>query len=97
MLDCYLTISPHINPLSLWLQKEEERLRASIRRESQQRRVREKAHQRGLSGNYLEGDYDDDDEEGGVSIKALKEKYKGGAKRKYACSNSPAYSHLLDL
>ena len=63
-------------------QKEEERLRASIRRESQQRRVREKAHQRGLSSNFLEGEYDEDDDEGGVSIKALKEKYKGSSKRK---------------
>ncbi|XP_048338103.1 RNA polymerase-associated protein LEO1 [Sphaerodactylus townsendi] len=36
------------------IKKEEERLRASIRRESQQRRMREKQHQRGLSASYLE-------------------------------------------
>lgn len=60
-------------------QREEERLRASIRRENQQRRVREKSHSRGLSASYLEpdgGDYDDD-EEAGISITAIK-KGKGG-------------------
>ena len=61
-------------------QKEEERLRASIRRESQQRRMREKQHQRGLSSSYLEPDrYDDDDDgEEAVSLAAIKSKYKGG-------------------
>ena len=70
------------------LQKEEERLRASIRRESQQRRVREKAHQRGLNANYLVGEgeeEDDEDDENSFSISALKDKYKkggAGGKRK---------------
>lgn len=64
----------------LFLQKEEERLRASIRRESQQRRMREKQHQRGLSSSYLEPDrYDDEDEgEEAISLAAIKSKYKGG-------------------
>ena len=56
-------------------------MRASIRRESQQRRVREKAHQRGLNANYLEGEYEedgDDDDENSFSIGALKDKYKKG-------------------
>ena len=62
------------------MQKEEERLRASIRRESQQRRMREKQHQRGLSAGYLEPDRYDDDEEGeeAISLAAIKSKYKGG-------------------
>lgn len=61
-------------------QKEEERLRASIRRESQQRRMREKQHQRGLSSSYLEPDRYDDEEEGeeAISLAAIKSKYKGG-------------------
>lgn len=61
-------------------QKEEERLRASIRRESQQRRMREKQHQRGLSANYLEPDrYDEEDEgEEAISLAAIKNRYKGG-------------------
>lgn len=68
---------------SLWClswQKEEERLRASIRRESQQRRMREKQHQRGLSSSYLEPDRYDDEEEGeeAISLAAIKSKYKGG-------------------
>ena len=64
-------------------QKEEERLRASIRRESQQKRIRERAHQRGLSGGYLEGEagaggYDDDEDDAEVSIAAMKKQYKAG-------------------
>lgn len=61
-------------------QKEEERLRASIRRESQQRRMREKQHQRGLSASYLEPDrYDEEDEgEEAISLAAIKNRYKGG-------------------
>ncbi|ELU09383.1 hypothetical protein CAPTEDRAFT_221877 [Capitella teleta] len=58
------------------IKKEEERLRASIRRESQQRRIRERAHQRGLNPNYLE----DDDDENGISLSAIKHKYKQSAK-----------------
>ncbi|ROJ25300.1 RNA polymerase-associated protein LEO1 [Anabarilius grahami] len=63
--------------------KEEERLRASIRRESQQRRMREKQHQRGLNAGYLEPDRYDEDEEGeeSISLAAIKSKYKGGGLR----------------
>lgn len=64
-------------------QKEEERLRASIRRESQQRRMREKQHQRGLSAGYLEPDRYEEDEEGeeSISLSAIKSKYKSGGLR----------------
>ena len=40
----------------LVVQREEEKLRAAIRRESQQRRVRERHTQRGLTASYLEPD-----------------------------------------
>ncbi|XP_017574991.2 RNA polymerase-associated protein LEO1 [Pygocentrus nattereri] len=65
------------------IKKEEERLRASIRRESQQRRMREKQHQRGLSAGYLEPDRYEEDEEGeeSISLAAIKNKYKGGGLR----------------
>lgn len=65
------------------IKKEEERLRASIRRESQQRRMREKQHQRGLSAGYLEPDRYEEDEEGeeSISLSAIKSKYKGGGLR----------------
>ncbi|XP_067275788.1 RNA polymerase-associated protein LEO1 [Pseudorasbora parva] len=65
------------------IKKEEERLRASIRRESQQRRMREKQHQRGLNAGYLEPDRYDEDEEGdeAISLAAIKSKYKGGGLR----------------
>ncbi|XP_028812376.1 RNA polymerase-associated protein LEO1 [Denticeps clupeoides] len=62
------------------IKKEEERLRASIRRESQQRRMRERQHQRGLSAGYLEPDRYEEDEDGeeSISLAAIKSKYKGG-------------------
>jgi len=67
-------------------QKEDERLRASIRRESQQRRMRERANQRGMSTSYLEGNYDNDDDNA-VSISAIKKRYKQDtAKRTRSCS-----------
>uniref|UniRef100_A0A3Q1ISE8 RNA polymerase-associated protein LEO1 n=1 Tax=Anabas testudineus TaxID=64144 RepID=A0A3Q1ISE8_ANATE len=66
------------------IKKEEERLRASIRRESQQRRMREKQHQRGLSSSYLEPDRYDDEEEGeeAISLAAIKNKFKGGGEER---------------
>ena len=56
-------------------QKEEERLRASIRREAQQKRVKERGHGRAINTSYLEGDNDDDDDPS-VSIGALKRAFK---------------------
>ena len=54
-------------------------MRASIRRESQQRRMREKQHQRGLSASYLEPDRYDEEEEGeeSISLAAIKTDTKG--------------------
>ncbi|KAH8022621.1 hypothetical protein HPB51_000921 [Rhipicephalus microplus] len=56
------------------IKKEEDRLRASIRRESKQRRLREKSHSRGLSAAYLEADEDD----AAISLSAIKSKYRRG-------------------
>lgn len=47
-----------------------------MRRENKQRRVREKASSRGLTANYLEPDAYDEDEEGGISLAAIKNKFK---------------------
>ncbi|POI27821.1 hypothetical protein CIB84_008428, partial [Bambusicola thoracicus] len=68
------------------IKKEEERLRASIRRESQQRRMREKQHQRGLSANYLEPDRYEEEDEGddAISLAAIKNRYKGGIREERA-------------
>ena len=63
-------------------QKEEERLKASIRRESQQRRVRERAHQRGVNTNYLEGDYEEEEDDNEISLANIKKQFKPGAKRR---------------
>uniref|UniRef100_UPI00358DF868 RNA polymerase-associated protein LEO1 n=1 Tax=Myxine glutinosa TaxID=7769 RepID=UPI00358DF868 len=69
------------------IKKEEERLRASIRRESQQRRMRERQHLRGLTSQYLEADrFDDDDDDGdeSISLAAIKNHYKGGVREERA-------------
>jgi hypothetical protein len=71
--------------LTFCFQKEEERLRASVRRESKQKRIRERtATGRGMSGGYLEPDregYEDSEDEGGISLTAIKNKYKRGGSR----------------
>ena len=59
-----------------------------MRRESKQKRIRERtATGRGLSGGYLEpdrGGYEDSEEEGAISLAAIKNKYKrGGTKGDY--------------
>lgn len=64
------------------MQKEEERLRASLRRESKQKRVRERGAGRGLSAGYLEPDNREEEgseDEGAISLAAIKNKYKNKA------------------
>ncbi|RWS13611.1 RNA polymerase-associated protein LEO1-like protein [Dinothrombium tinctorium] len=61
------------------IKKEEDRLKASIRRENKMRRIRERANVRGPTASYLEPDqYDDEDDEGAISLSAIKNKYKKG-------------------
>ena len=57
------------------VKEEEEKLRASMRRDNKQKRIRDTASRKGLSSGYLEGS---EDEEEGVSLSAIKNKYKGG-------------------
>jgi RNA polymerase-associated protein LEO1 len=59
------------------VKEEEEKLRADMRRDSKVKRMREKAPGRGLTTGYLEGG--DSDEEG-ISIAAIKNKYKKNKK-----------------
>lgn len=47
-----------------------------MRRENKQRRVKEKASNRGLSANYLEPDNYEEDEDGTISLAAIKNKFK---------------------
>lgn len=56
------------------VKEEEERLRASMRRESKVKRIKERSTKHGLSSGYLEGGEDDSDEEEGLN--ALKNRYK---------------------
>jgi RNA polymerase-associated protein LEO1 len=62
------------------VKEEEERLRASMRRDSKQKRVKERSSKHGLTSGYLEGgagEDDDSDDEEGVSLAAIKNRYKG--------------------
>nr|CAB3263357.1 uncharacterized protein LOC494392 [Phallusia mammillata] len=53
------------------MKKEEDQLKAHVRREAQKRRMREKSHARGLSNNYIEEDADDEE-----SVSAIKNRFK---------------------
>ncbi|CAF0907614.1 unnamed protein product [Brachionus calyciflorus] len=60
------------------MKQEEEKLKAASRRQNQQRRMREKSHQKGLSAKYLEDRYSDDDN--GISLSDIKNKFKRGSR-----------------
>lgn len=64
---------------SVMIKKEEDKLKASIRKESNTRRVKDRAYTRGTNSGYLEND-DEDDES--ISISKIKNQYK----------NAPAFS-----
>ena len=57
------------------IKKEEVKLKASIRKESKQRRNKDRVYTRGPFNSYLEGD-DEDDES--ISIAKIKNQYKRG-------------------
>ncbi|CAG2183258.1 unnamed protein product [Oppiella nova] len=65
------------------IKKEEDRLKASIRRENKQRRARERSLVRGPTASYLEPDGDEDDDEEGISIARIKDRFKRGEYSKY--------------
>ena len=56
------------------LRKEEEELKAHVRREALKRKNKEKAHQRGLMSAYV----DEEDNENTFSVNAIKNKIKPG-------------------
>lgn len=43
--------------------------------------MKERAHHRGMDRKYLEGDYDDEEEDEDVSISAIKKKFKQGVQK----------------
>lgn len=61
--------------------KEDDRLKATLRRETKQRRIQERSQARGPSASYLEPDYDEEDEDGAISLSAIK---RGAMARPYA-------------
>ncbi|PSN33955.1 Another transcription unit protein, partial [Blattella germanica] len=77
------------------IKKEEERLRASLRRESKQKRVRERGAGRGLSAGYLEPDNREEEgseDEGAISLAAIKSKYKNKSATSKNENRPPIYS-----
>jgi G3E family GTPase len=68
-----------VNHSGLFFQKEEEKLRNQLRKENQQRRMRERSNARGLTASYLEPDrYEDDEEALEQSLLEMKKHYKKG-------------------
>jgi len=57
------------------MKKEEEKLKAAARRQNVIRRQREKSHNKGLTSEYLDDRYSDD-EDRGISLDAIKMKFK---------------------
>lgn len=70
------------------IKKEEEKLRAAIRLEGTRKRTKEKNLAKGVSGNYLEDEEDED--EGEISIAAIKKHYKSVKDQIYS-SDSDSY------
>ena len=76
------------------MKEEEERLRASMRRESKVKRIKERSTKHGLSSGYLEGGEDDSDEEEGLN--ALKNRYKQKKGRIFYCNTLRESRNLLE-
>ncbi|XP_039261956.2 uncharacterized protein LOC120338085 [Styela clava] len=60
------------------MKEEEDQLRAHMRREAQKRRMREKAHARGLNTNYLDDRLDEEEDSGAISVSAIKNTFRPG-------------------
>lgn len=60
------------NRLNELIKKEDEKMKATLRRETKQRRLHERSQSRGPNASYLEPDYDDDDDDGSISISKIK-------------------------
>lgn len=58
--------------LSELSKREDDKMKATLRRESKQRRIQERSQTRGPSASYLEPDYDEEDEDGAISLSAIK-------------------------
>lgn len=54
------------------IKQEDDKFKASLRRETKQRRIQERSQQRGPNASYLEPDYEQEDEDGAVSLSAIK-------------------------
>lgn len=66
--------------LSELSKKEDDKMKATLRRETKQRRIQERSQVRGPNASYLEPDYDEEDEDGAISLSAIK---RGAMARSY--------------
>lgn len=65
--------------------QEDDKNKATMRRETKQRRIKERSQVGGPNSSYLEPDYDDEDEEGAISLSAIK---RGAMARTYDSDES---------
>lgn len=70
-----------LNELS---KKEDDKMKATLRRETKQRRIQERSQSSGPNASYLEPDYEEEDEDGAISLSAIK---RGAMSRSYAESD----------
>ena len=52
--------------------QEDDKMKATLRRETKQRRIQERSQVGGPNASYLEPDYDEEDEDGAISVSAIK-------------------------
>lgn len=67
--------------------KEDDKMKATLRRETKQRRIQERSQFGGPNASYLEPDYDEEDEDGAISLSAIK---RGAMTRTYDSEESSA-------
>lgn len=67
--------------LSELSKKEDDSMKATMRRETKQRRIQERSQLKGPNASYLEPDYEEEDEDGAISLSAIK---RGAMSRPYA-------------
>lgn len=65
--------------------QEDDKLKATLRRETKQRRIQERSQVGGPNASYLEPDYDEEDEDGAISLSAIK---RGAIARTYDSDES---------
>lgn len=84
--------------------REDDRMKATLRRETKQRRIQERSQMGGPNANYLEPDYDEEDEDGAISLSAIKrdaarktydsDESSGSAEQEYSDDSDPEFGKV---